>query len=186
MSAVPTEDADLVTAIERGDGDAENALLLRFTPRVRSMFQSSLRSAADIEDLIQETLRGALNSLRSGRFRGDCALGTFIHAVARNKLAEFLRRKRPPPAELTDDLPDRALSPEETLARREIAAAVREAVQSLAPKYRTVLYMYYFQGLSVAETAAHLGVPARKVTEWKDYGLQVIRRKHQSHLDRFR
>jgi RNA polymerase sigma-70 factor, ECF subfamily len=185
-AAVATEDAVITAGIVAGESRAEDEFVQRFLPRIQRMIGHALSSHHEAEDLAQETVKGALESLRRGHFRGDCALGTFVHAVARNKIAEFIRRKKPAPSELTDDTPDLKASPEDDLARQEMARAVREVLDRLRPNCRDVLYLYYYQGLGVSEIASRLAVPARKVTEWKEYGLRVIRGRYEDHLQRFR
>jgi RNA polymerase sigma-70 factor (ECF subfamily) len=180
------DDAQLRTAIAAGDKDAEAELFLRYRDRIRRKVEAALSSRPDCQDLTNEILEGALATIRSGRFRGDCRLATFIHAVARNKIAEYLRRRRPEAVELTDEIPSAVPSPEEVTSRGETGEAIRAALARLKPKYRRVLYLYYFKGLRVAEIAEQLGVPPRRVSEWKDYALKQIRARFGASLIRFR
>jgi RNA polymerase sigma-70 factor (ECF subfamily) len=125
-------------------------------------------------------------SLRRGSFRGDCQLGTFIHAVARNKTAEHLRRARPETAELDESIPDRTPFPDDAVIQEEMSRAIREALDALKPKYRSVLYLYYFRGMTVGEIGAALRLPARRVSERKEYGLKVMRARFGRSLLHFR
>lgn len=45
-------------------------------------------------------------------------------------------------------------------------AEVLEAVMALEPKYRLAVYLYYYEGLSVAETAAAMGAKVSTVQTW--------------------
>ena len=45
-------------------------------------------------------------------------------------------------------------------------AEVLEAVMALEPKYRVAVYLYYYEGLSVAETAAAMKANASTVQTW--------------------
>lgn len=45
-------------------------------------------------------------------------------------------------------------------------AEVLEAVMALEPKYRLAVYLYYYEGLSVAETAAAMKAKASTVQTW--------------------
>jgi len=187
MDAIETwNDAQLVAAVGGGSTQAEAEVCVRYRARIRRKVDASLRGSPDAEDLTSEILQATIESLRRGSFRGECQLGTFVHAVSRNKIAEYIRRRRPESVELTEDVPDHRISPEEEVIRGEIADAVRKAVGELKPKYRNVLYLYYFRGLSIAEIAARLGAPGRRVSEWKDYGLKMIRSKAGPSLLRFR
>ncbi len=174
---VALSDADLITAIAQGDRRGEEAFCLRFRDRIRRKVEYTLAGRPDCEDLASEILQAAFLSVRAGRFRGESALSTFVYAVSKNKIAEYLRRRRPETTEVSEDLPAAGPSPDARVARRETTAAVREALSGLAPKYRQVLYLYYYKGLAVAEIAVRLEAPPRRVSEWKDYGLKVLRAK---------
>lgn len=183
---VGMDDSQLATAISQGDPEAQAEFYRRFRDRVDRKVRATLSGGADCQDLTAEILEGAIAAFRSGRFRGECRIATFVHAVAKNKIAEFLRRRRTDEVELTEEIPSAGPSPDEEVARGEAAGAIRSAIAQLHPKYRNVLYLYYFRGLSVAEIADRLGLPARRVSERKDYALKVIRKKFGTALNRFR
>ena len=180
------EDSQLSSAIAGGSSRAEEELYLRFQPRIRRKVEATLSGRPESEDLVSEILQATIMSLREGRFRGECAISTFVHAIAKNKIAEFLRRRRPETRELTDEIVDGRPAPDEAIARDEIGGAIREVLTRLKPKYRQVLYLYYYKGLSVGEIATTLAVPPRRISEWKEYGLKVMRTRFGSSLIRFR
>jgi RNA polymerase sigma-70 factor (ECF subfamily) len=183
---VPGEEPDLAAAIRAGDLEAEAELYRRYQSRIRRKVEAALAHHPDCEDLTSEILQGAIATLRKGSFRGECQLSTFLHAVARNKIAEHLRRRRPETGRLTEEIPDSRTSPEDAAEREEVGRAVRGALARLKPKYRDVLYLYYYRGLTVAQIAEVLGIPARRVSERKDYALKIIRSRYGSSLDRLR
>ena len=56
---------------------------------------------------------------------------------------------------------------QETAATEDpVRAEVLEAVMALEPKYRLSVYLYYYEGLSVAETAAAMGANPSTVQTW--------------------
>ena len=183
---MPGEKPDLAAAISAGDLEAEAELCRCFQSRIRRKVEAALPGAPDCEDLTNEILQGAIDTLRKGTFRGDCQLSTFMHAVARNKIAEYLRRRRPETRRLAEEIPDPGASPEDAALREEVGQAIRDALNRLRPKYRQVLYLYYYRGLTVGQIAEQLGIPARRVSERKDYALKVIRARFGSSLERFR
>jgi RNA polymerase sigma-70 factor (ECF subfamily) len=180
------DESTLSTAIQAGSAQAEEALVRRFQPRVRCLVETALRHGPDCEDLTCIILEEVIAGLRRGAFRGECRLGTYIYAVSRNRIAGHFRRRRPETAPLLRDLPDRGAPPDEQAVQAELDRALRQALSSLAPKYRTVLYLYFYRGMSIAEIAQALQVPSRRVSDWKDYGLGVLRSRHGRALDRFR
>ena len=181
------DEAELCAAIQAGDSAAEAELFLKFQARVRRLVDQTFRGGPDRDDLAAEILEGVLASLRRGGFRGDCRLGTFVHAVAKNKIAEALRRKKPETLELTEELglSDAQPSVEERIARDELMQALQAALERLKPQHRQVLCLYFYQGQSIAEIAAALNEPARRISECKDYALRVLRRQCGKALRRF-
>jgi RNA polymerase sigma factor (sigma-70 family) len=183
---LPEDKLDLAAAIRAGDPEAEAELCRRFRAKIRRKVEAALPGDQDCEDLTDDILQGAISTLRRGAFRGECQLGTFLHAVARNKIAEHLRRRRPETRPLYEEIPDRGISPEEAALREEVGRAIRDSLKRLKPKYREVLYLYYYRGMSVGQIAERLGIPARRVSERKDYALKVIRSRFGASLERFR
>lgn len=181
-------DEELGAAVGAGNVLAETELYLRFRPRIRRKMDQVLHASSDVEDLTSVVLESTLTALRRGTFRGECRLATFVHAVARHKIGEYLRRRRLEPAELTEDLglADPGPSPDAEWWKEKMAEAVRLAVSELKPKYREVLRLYFFEGLAVREIAVRLEVPPRQVTEWKDYALRLIRTRYGPRLGEYR
>ncbi|MFH1144898.1 MAG: sigma-70 family RNA polymerase sigma factor [Candidatus Eisenbacteria bacterium] len=184
--AAAWSDAQILAGIAAGDTAAEERFCLHFAPRIRAKVYATLRGRPDRDDLASEILQAALTALRDGRFRGECALPTFVHAIARNKIAEHIRRRRPETVELSEDIPAPTVSPMDEISRQQAARALRDAVGRLKPKYRQVLYLYYYRGLTIAQVAERLGVSGRRVSEWKDYGLKVLRAKCGESLREYR
>ena len=65
-------DEDLLDAARRGDGDALEALILRYQPRVYRFGLKMCRDAEDAGDVVQESLLAMARSIRE--FRGDAAV----------------------------------------------------------------------------------------------------------------
>lgn len=128
----------------------------------------------DWEDVTSEILVQAIDKVRSGEFRGESSVGTFIYTIAVRRIADYIRQKgkllkeAPEPA----PLPDPHKEAERNQRRERLAAAVRE----LAPKYREVLDLYYFQELTREETASRLGITPAKVSERVNYAQKILKR----------
>ena len=180
------DDTTLSAAIRTGSPAAEEALVLRFQPRVRCLVETALHHGPDCEDLTCVILEEVIAGLSRGSFRAECQLGTYIYAVSRNKIMGHFRRRRPETPPLPPDRPARAVPPDERVMQAELDRALRQAVETLAPKYRTVLYLHFYRGMSIAQIAQTLRVPSRRVSDWKDYGWEILRSRFGRSLDRFR
>ncbi|MCI9474660.1 MAG: RNA polymerase subunit sigma, partial [Flavonifractor sp.] len=58
-----------------------------------------------------------------------------------------------------------------------LKSEVLEAVMALEPKYRLSVYLYYYEGLSVAETAAAMNAKVSTVQTWLLRARERLRRE---------
>jgi RNA polymerase sigma-70 factor (ECF subfamily) len=158
------DDAELLRALNEEHGDALFAHALRLV--------SGDRQRA--EDLVQETL------LRAWRHpealdpqRGS--VRAWLFTTARHLAIDAWRRRASRVGEVvTDDLPEPP--PEIDEADRAVEAwTVAEALARLSPAHRDVLVECFYQGRSVAEAAARLGVPPGTVKSRTHYALRSLR-----------
>jgi len=151
------------------DGDAQAAEEL-FERHVDALFDFAYhrvgRDAAAAEDVVQDTLMLALQKLRD--FDGRSSLHTWLCGIARNKIREGRRRRRPARVEdllrENDAEIDAILSqiereplPDEVLAARETQELVGATLSSLPPDYRSVLVAKYVDGHTVPQMASASG-----------------------------
>jgi len=62
------------------------------------------------------------------------------------------------------------------MERREKAKQVERVVARLKPKFRDVLYLYYYRELSRDEVARALDISPRRVSERVNYALKLIQK----------
>jgi RNA polymerase sigma-70 factor, ECF subfamily len=123
------------------------------------------------EDIVQETL------LRAWQ-HPDAIAGRparpWLFAVARNLAIDSYRARKARPNEVGEGALEVLPAPDE--AERALESwAVADALSSLRPEHKRVLLETYYQGKSVAEAAATLGVPAGTVKSRTFYALRALR-----------
>ncbi|HEX9901252.1 MAG TPA: sigma-70 family RNA polymerase sigma factor [Acidobacteriota bacterium] len=129
----------------------------------------------DWEDVVNEILTQVLQKVRRGEFRGESSLGTFIYTVTSRRIIDFIRQKSkvirsgPEPAPLPD--------PQTSIEQKEQADQLAGLIQSLKPKYRDVLELFYFRELSREEVARRLGISPAKVSERLHYAHKLLKKK---------
>jgi RNA polymerase sigma-70 factor (ECF subfamily) len=62
------------------------------------------------------------------------------------------------------------------MEHRERARQVEQVVNGLKPKFRDVLYLYYYKELSRDEVARALDISPRRVSERVNYALKLIQK----------
>ncbi|MBY8871887.1 sigma-70 family RNA polymerase sigma factor [Micromonospora sp. PLK6-60] len=126
------------------------------------------------EDLVQETLLRAWRHPESLDPRRG-SVRAWLFTTARNLAIDAWRRRSNRPGEVfTDQLPDQPGVVDE--AERAVEAwTVAEALSRLSPTHRDVLVECFYQGRSVAEAAARLGVPPGTVKSRTHYALRSLR-----------
>lgn len=131
-------------------------------------------SNPDWEDVVNEILTQAVAKIKSGEFRGDSSIGTFLYTITSRRIIDYIRQKTrvlkhaPEPAPYPD--------PHDEMERRERAKQVEQVVAGLKPKFRDVLYLYYYRELSRDEVARALGISPRRVSERVNYALKLIQK----------
>lgn len=129
------------------------------------VFVRTAYDARTTEDILQETFAAAWMSQEM--FQNKSAYGTWICAIARNKLKEHYRKSA---FAENNEIPEECLAEqisgfnlEETVLAGEERAQVSAALNRINPVYRYSLIMKYIDGYSVKEIAKQLGRTAKAV-----------------------
>ena len=157
---------ELVSLARLRDERAIRLLIKRNNQRLFRTARSILGNDAEAEDVVQASYALAFTHLDS--FRGDSGMATWLTRITVNEALGRLRRRRP--TERIDTLDDDAPalnsgepSPEEEVARHEVARLLERMVDCLAPGFRSVFVLRDIEGLSTEETATLLEIPAETV-----------------------
>jgi RNA polymerase sigma factor (sigma-70 family) len=136
---------------QRGDANAYRALLNDLGPAVAGFLRRRVPDPFDAEDTYQETLI----AVHRARHTYDPArpIEPWVFAIARNVVADYLRRRRRSQREiLTDAIPEQLVEPE-----RDLRAQFQHALAALPGAQREALVMLKVHGLTVTEAAARVG-----------------------------
>jgi RNA polymerase sigma-70 factor (ECF subfamily) len=130
-------------------------------PRVRRLAHRLLgwQSATDAaDDIVQDVLLVLLNKLDA--FRGDSSLATWLTRVTINKCRTHQRRRwvREKLLLWTPPLSEECGRADREPIRDDTNACVRTAVQSLTPRDREVIVLFYLEQLTSAQIAQILGI----------------------------
>jgi RNA polymerase sigma-70 factor (ECF subfamily) len=160
-------DVDLVRLAQANDARAFEALVVKYQRRIARHVARYLKSAADVEDAVQETFIRAYRGLAA--FRGESAFYTWLYRIAANVAIRHLQRQ-PQHVLLGDDAPEERVDafepgvsdsqqPERTLIAAQIADTVQRALAKLQPDLAEALLLHEVESKPYAEIATMLGVP---------------------------
>lgn len=138
--------------------------LLRQYPAQRGRLVASLArlvGPTDAEDLANDTLLRALAAVDD--FRGEAALGTWLHRIGVNLAYDLLRRRdRDPilPAERVVDIPEAAVDADigEPLDQRQMSQCVSQLLAKLPAHQREPLVRADMLDLTAADIALDAGI----------------------------
>lgn len=176
MSSIEERLHDLVTRGQAGDSGAYHAFLRDLSSYLRAFFRKRLIGLPDeVEDLVQETLLAVHNHLHT--YDADQPLTAWIHAIARYKLVDMLRRRTVREA-LTDPLNEEfdllaSSDTEARDARRDIA----KLLEQLPERQRLPIQYVKLDGLSVVEAARLTGMSESAVKVGVHRGLKALAAK---------
>jgi len=162
------EDRKLVRRLLAGD---ERAFHQFFDDNFGRVYRFVLVRVEQREDaaaeIAQATLSRALRKLAA--YRGEAALFTWLCSIARNELADWMRRQSRYAQHivLTEDLPEVRAAVDSLLApaveepggvhqKTELKRLIQVALDHLPARYGDALEWKYIQGFSVKEIAARL------------------------------
>jgi RNA polymerase sigma-70 factor (ECF subfamily) len=149
----------------RADKNAACELLEIYYADIYSYLRRLCGSAADAEDLTQQTFLKVWSSI--GSFTGRSKFSTWLYRIAHNTYIDSQRRNavntRNRPDQWWQDCIDDNPGPLADATDRQLAKSLYEAVDLLDEDKRHVVHLHYYQGLSIRETSKVLGVASSTV-----------------------
>ena len=139
-------------------------IVLEFYPQISFRVKRSVGHLnPEWEDICSEIIIGVVEALKSGRFRGDSSIGTFIYSITSRKIVDYIRRKTKTLRHIPE--PDNSNDPHDHLEKKERGEIVYNAIKKLKPKHADILYMYYYLDVSRNQIAEIYSLSPRWVSE---------------------
>lgn len=159
----------VLAARDKGDQRAYADLMRYYREPIYLMLLRMTHSPVDADDLTMEAFGKAFRQLSS--YTPQNTFATWLFSIASNHGIDFIRRQHMRLVPLNsmsvsneDDtyeypFPSDDPTPEEELITRQRDKIVRDLVDRLAPRYRRIVNMRYFDELSYEEIAKQLNIP---------------------------
>jgi RNA polymerase sigma-70 factor (ECF subfamily) len=176
-------DEELVARSQGGDVDSFNQLILRWERPIYALAYRVIGREEEARDVCQEAFLRAFRALPG--FKGQAKFSSWLYRITLNLCRDWMRRqKRAPVSQMPDDTDAMELaaqagpveSIEDLVARRQLSAAVEEAMALLPEEQRTAIVLKEYHGMTFQEIADLQGCPLSTVKTRLYQGLSVLRR----------
>lgn len=162
-------DQALVERAQAGDKKAFGLLVEKYHRKLGRLLSRMIRDQNEVEDVVQESFIKAYRALHN--FRGDSAFYTWLYRIGINTAKNYLVSLGRKPQVMNDvEIEDvenfengsemRSVdTPETTMATKQIAQTVNDAVANLPEDLRTAITLREIEGLSYEEIADIMQCP---------------------------
>lgn len=164
-----------VKKIEQEDSLNIEEVVAKYRPIISFKVKKSIGAhTPDWEDIVNEILLNVIEKIEKSEFRGESSIGTFIYTITSRRIIDHIRQKSKVLKHAPEPKP--YSSPVERVEDEERAEVMAQLLSKLKPKYKEVLYLYYFRDLSREEVATHLNITPRRVSERVNYAQKLLRK----------
>ena len=157
-----------------------------YRARIFRFLMSSLADRDLAESLTQDCFLRAYNARH--QFRGDASISTWLTRIALNLVRDHLRSRRIrfwqktrdsaiDLVDISDWIPDTAVSAETAILQRERVKQVWKAVDELSRQQRTVFLLRFVEEMELSEIAETTGMNASTVKSHLYRALRIVREK---------
>ena len=157
----------LVQKAREGDQKAYAELLGRYRDAIYFMLLKMVNNPTDAEDLTIEAFGKAFKNI--SQYTPNFAFSTWLFKIATNNCIDFIRRKRAATISLDQSSDDQDTTsvtvqsdtpdPEAHFINNQKIRLLREVVNKLKPRYRTLVELRYFKEYSYEEISQELDLP---------------------------
>jgi len=183
-----------ITADEQNHRIAET--IEREQTRLRNFIRQRVLDESDAEDILQEVFYELVQAYRLMKPLEQ--VGAWLFRVARNRIIDRFRKRRPEAARSNageeegelfpweDLLPSPDAGPEAAYARQVLLEELDAALDELPEEQREVFVAHEFEGRSYRELAAATGLSVNTLLSRKHYAVLYLRRRLRAICDEFK
>jgi len=156
MATLVMEKQQTIGFLRRGDSKAWEDLVLEYQAPLSRYLYNMVRDEELARDLTQDTFLEAYQ--RIPNTQGEIKLKPWLYRIATNNAIDVLRRRKIIswlPWTVETPIPREPRNVEDDLSQRE---SVRDALNRLPEKYRTILLLHDYQGFKCHEIVEMLNI----------------------------
>lgn len=184
-------ESQLVKLVLKGDQNAFSQLVDLYQEKLYHMAYRMLSNRQEAEDVVQDTFLRVYNNLE--KYDDTMKFSTWIYRIATNLCIDRLRKRKPIyslDAESSDYegldgysmIPSDNRTPESELLISETQRIIHQAIDTLPPKYKSVMILRYIHELSLQEVGEVLDMPVTTIKTRVHRGREFLRKKLEYRL----
>ncbi|AJY75313.1 RNA polymerase subunit sigma-24 [Paenibacillus beijingensis] len=184
-------EANLLRMSLKGDQRAFAELVGMYQDKLYHMAYRMLYNRQEAEDVVQETFLRVYKNME--RYDESQKFSTWIYRIATNLSIDRLRKRKPSyslDAESNDHegldgysmIPSDDRTPESELVLSETQRTIHQAIETLPPKYKSVMVLRYLQDMSLQEIGEVLDMPVTTVKTRVHRGREFLRKRLEHKL----
>lgn len=186
-------DTRLAKLARNGDRDAFAQLVDLYKDKIYHLAYRMMGNAQESEDVVQETFIRVFTNLE--RYDETQKFSTWIYRIATNLCIDRLRRRRSVyslDADMQDGdgndwyslMPGNEPTPENQLIVSETQGQIRESIDSLPEKYKSIVVLRYLHDLSLQEISEIVKMPVTTIKTRLHRGREFLRKKLEQSFGR--
>lgn len=176
----------ILKKISEGNIQAENALINAYYPKVRMIVGMRVHNKEDRQEILNDVFIGLMEKLKNGGFDPEkgSSLSGYINGIIHNTISQYLkdyysansRREKLNEhiSENFDNKNDFAIDLEEKEEEENQRKIWRNLIDNLKPKYKEVLYLRFYENLSVNEIAKKKKLSPQKISDYIKYSKKLL------------
>ena len=156
-------------AVDKHDQKAYAELMGRYRDSIYFMLLKMINNKDDAEDLTIEAFGKAFHRLK--QYTPNYAFSTWLFKIASNNCIDWIRKQKKKMLsidnpvstgdgeEMTIEIRSHGPDPQDVVIREQKNELMREVVEKLKPRYRTLIELRYYKEYSYEEIATELDLP---------------------------
>jgi RNA polymerase sigma factor (sigma-70 family) len=177
---------ELVTGIINGNEEAEKAFVEYYFTKIKLIVEVRIRNREDRQEIINDILMAAIINIREQKYmRTDkSSLTRYVHGIARNIINQYYKDfygRAEKEAHVEQVVIERQKfkdyeqlkyeEKEESEQNRKIWSG---AIAIMKPKYRKVIYLKFYENLSISKIAEIMDISNQKVSDYLKYSKKLL------------
>lgn len=150
------DEYELLTRLLEKDEHALRNFVMQYSPGVQRFIGRQIKDRQEVEELVQDVFMDFIEGVRS--FRGESSIKTYLISIARNKVVDYIRKKKLKmlafsafPPYVVEGFQKVFLDDE--LDKKELQQRIHNTLTQLPNDYQIILRLKYMENRKMKEIA---------------------------------